>query len=350
MTQPHRFTRAGTGVVLDSLYLQHDEPEHPENRRRLDEITRYLSVSGLLPRLVSVVARDATRDELGLVHHPAYIDQVRQSSSQPSSWLSPDTYLGSHSYAAAVRAAGGVLSAVDSVMLGQCSSSFALVRPPGHHAVANRAMGFCLFNNVAIAARYAQKAYDLERVLIVDWDVHHGNGTQDAFYEDPSVLYLSMHQYPFYPGTGHWQETGRGGGEGYTVNVPLPAGVGDAGYGRVFHEIVAPVACRYQPQLILISAGYDTHWADPLGMQLVSTMGFAAMTREVMDLANELCQGRLVLSLEGGYNHQALAAGVGATVAVLLGDSNVDDPLGLPHQREVDVDQVIADVLRVHHL
>lgn len=350
MAQSDHPTRTSTGLVLDSLYLQHDEPGHAENRRRLDEITRNLSASGLVSRLVPIAARDATPAEIGLVHRPAYIEQLRLSSARPMSWLDPDTYLGPYSYAAAVRAVGGVLSAVDSVMAGHCSSAFALVRPPGHHAVANRAMGFCLFNNVAIAARYAQQVYGLERVLIVDWDVHHGNGTQDAFYEDPSVLYISVHHYPFYPGTGHWQETGRGSGEGYTVNVPLPAGVGDAGYARVFREIIAPATHRYRPQLVLVSAGYDAHWADPLAMQLVSVAGFAAMTRTVKDLAGELCEGRLVLSLEGGYNLPALASGVAATFAVLLGDSSISDPLGVPRQREVEIEDVIANVRRVHHL
>jgi acetoin utilization deacetylase AcuC-like enzyme len=350
MAQPGGSTRVSTGYVLDPLYLQHDQPEHPENRRRLDEISGHLNESGLLSRLVPVAARDATREELSWVHRPNYIDEVRSFSSEPASWLNPDTYLAPRSHAAAVRAVGGVLTAIDAVMLGHCSSVFALVRPPGHHAVANRAMGFCLFNNVAVAARYAQSAYGIQRVLIVDWDVHHGNGTQDAFYEDPSVLYLSMHQYPFYPGTGHWQETGRGKGDGYTVNVPLPAGVGDEGYARVFGEIVVPVARRYQPQLVLVSAGYDTHWADPLGMQLVSVSGFADMTRTMKGLADELCEGRLVLSLEGGYNLRALAAGVAATFSALLGDSNITDSLGAPRQSESAVDEVIANVRRIHQL
>jgi acetoin utilization deacetylase AcuC-like enzyme len=266
------------------------------------------------------------------------------------SWLDPDTYVGPRSFAAAVRAAGAVLTALDSVMQGESENAFALVRPPGHHAVAARAMGFCLFNNVAIAARYASSRYQLRRVLIVDFDLHHGNGTQDAFYEESSVLYFSTHQYPYYPGTGHYQETGRGAGEGFTVNVPLPAGVGDEGYDRVFNEVLVPVARRYRPQLILASAGFDAHWADPLGMMLLSVSGYAAMTRTLLMLADELCAGRLVFTLEGGYNLNALAAGVGATFAGLLGDAQAADPLGPPRQAEQPVDGIIASVKRVHGL
>jgi acetoin utilization deacetylase AcuC-like enzyme len=261
-----------------------------------------------------------------------------------------DTYVGPHSYAAALRAAGGLLQAVQAVLQGEANNAFALVRPPGHHAVASRAMGFCLFNNVAIATRYALREFGLERVLIVDFDLHHGNGTQDAFYEEPTVLYFSTHQYPYYPGTGHYQETGRGAGQGYTVNVPLPAGVGDTGYERVFAEILVPVARRYKPQLILASAGYDAHWADPLGGMLLSVSGYVSMARTLVALAEELCQGRLVLTLEGGYSLEALAASIAATFAVLLEDEQVMDPLGPARHVEQPVDPIVSAVKRVHGL
>jgi acetoin utilization deacetylase AcuC-like enzyme len=236
------------------------------------------------------------------------------------------------------------------VLGGEVDNAFALVRPPGHHAMANRGMGFCLFNNIAIAARYALQKHGLDRVLIVDFDLHHGNGTQDAFYEEAQVLYVSTHQYPYYPGTGHWQETGRGAGQGYTVNVALPSGVGDAGYQRVFDEILVPLARRYQPQLILASAGYDAHWMDPLGMMLLSVSGYAGIARTLGALAAELCAGQLVLTLAGGYSLEALALSIAATFSVLLGDEKVHDPLGPARQKEQPVDAVIHSVKRVHGL
>jgi acetoin utilization deacetylase AcuC-like enzyme len=339
-----------TAYVYDPLYLEHDEPTHPENSRRLEQTMRHLQQADLLERLKKIDARDACIEEVAAVHDPRYIEEIRAAAAGQRGWLDMDTYVGPHSYAAALRAAGGLLQAVQGVLQGEANNAFALVRPPGHHAVAGRAMGFCLFNNVAIAARYARREFALERVLIVDFDLHHGNGTQDAFYEDPAVLYFSTHQYPYYPGTGHYQETGRGAGQGYTVNVPLPAGVGDAGYERVFAEILAPVARRYRPQLILASAGYDAHWADPLGGMLLSVTGYASMTRTLVALAEELCQGRLVLTLEGGYSLEALAASIAATFSALLGDEQVKDPLGPARHVEQPVDQVISAVKRVHGL
>lgn len=339
-----------TAYVYDPLYLQHNEPTHPENSRRLERTLQHLQEIGLLERLQDLPARDASVEEVAAVHRPGYIEEIRAASAGQQGWLDPDTYVGPYSYAAALRAAGGLLQAVQAVLEGQVRNAFALVRPPGHHAVAGRAMGFCLFNNVAIAARYALREFGLERVMIVDFDLHHGNGTQDAFYEEPAVLYFSTHQYPHYPGTGHYQETGRGAGQGYTVDVPLSAGVGDAGYGRVFEEILLPVARRYKPQLILASAGYDAHWADPLGGMLLSVSGYASIARTLVELAEELCQGRLVLTLEGGYHLGALAASVAATFAMLLGDEQVEDPLGPAEEPEHPVDSIINAVKRVHGL
>jgi acetoin utilization deacetylase AcuC-like enzyme len=339
-----------TAYVYDPLYLKHDEPTHPENSCRLESTMRHLREAALLERLKRVAARDAAVEEVGAVHRPSYIQEIRAAAEGRQGWLDMDTYVGPHSYAAALRAAGGLLQAVQAVLQGEADNAFALVRPPGHHAVAGRAMGFCLFNNVAIAARYALREFGLERVLIVDFDLHHGNGTQDAFYEEPTVLYFSTHQYPHYPGTGHYQETGRGAGQGYNVNVPLPAGVGDVGYERVFAEILVPVARRYKPQLILASAGYDAHWADPLGGMLLSVSGYASMARTLVALAAELCQGRLVLTLEGGYNLEALAASIAATFGVLLGDEQVEDPLGPARRKEQPVEQAISAVRRVHGL
>jgi acetoin utilization deacetylase AcuC-like enzyme len=210
-------------------------------------------------------------------------------------------------------------------------------------------MGFCVFNNVAVAAAYALKQRGLSRVLIADFDLHHGNGTQEIFYSTDQVMYFSTHQYPFYPGTGDWSEIGAGQGEGFSVNVPLPAGVGDEGYERVFDQILLPIAERFRPELILVSAGYDAHWADPLGMMRLSSSGYGQLAEALMGMAEELCEGRLAFTLEGGYDLQALSHSIAATLQALLG-TEVDDPLGPPPQPGISVDDVIIDVQGVHRL
>ena len=238
------------------------------------------------------------------------------------------------SYEVALYAAGGAIKAVEAVMNNEVDSAFALVRPPGHHATRWQAMGFCLFNNIAIAAKHALANLGIERLLIIDFDVHHGNGTQEAFYTDPSVLYFSTHQYPFYPGTGSLEETGAGEGEGTTINVPLPGWCGDEEYLRTFEQILAPVARRFKPQLILVSAGYDAHWMDNISSMQVSISGYAQMAEIIKGLAAELCSGRLVFALEGGYYLPALAASIRATLDVLLGNPGGGaDPLGQPPER-----------------
>jgi acetoin utilization deacetylase AcuC-like enzyme len=224
------------------------------------------------------------------------------------------------SHSAASLAAGGLVKGVDLVMKGQLDTIFALVRPPGHHATTSTAMGFCLFNNIAIAANEARRKYGVERILIADFDVHHGNGTQEAFYQDPGVLYFSVHQYPLYPGTGSVTEIGAGPGVGYTVNVPLPPWSGDREYIRAFEEVLVPLARRFRPQLILSSAGYDAHWADDMSFMQLSAGDFGRITSILRQLADDLCDGRLVLALEGGYHLQALASSVEATLSVLLGE------------------------------
>jgi acetoin utilization deacetylase AcuC-like enzyme len=256
------------------------------------------------------------------------------------------------SYEAALYAAGGVIRATEAVMDGEVSSAFALVRPPGHHAIRERAMGFCLFNNLAIAAKYALARYELERVLIVDFDVHHGNGTQSTFYDNPQVLYISTHEYPFYPGTGSIEETGGETAEGATINIPLPSGSGDAEYLKAFEQIIAPAAMRFKPQLILVSAGYDAHWADKLALMQVSVTGFAQMVKIIKRLGDELCDGRLVLTLEGGYDLTALATSVKATLNVLLGNTAIEDPLGQsPHRFEVPgIAHLIGEIKGIHNL
>jgi acetoin utilization deacetylase AcuC-like enzyme len=343
-----------TGYVYEPLFLEHDLPGHPENRRRLETILRVLEEHHMRERLQFVPAEPVGRERLERVHTPSYIDLVRRVSDQGGGHLDMDTYVRRASYQAALMAAGGVIQATRAVLDQEVDNAFALVRPPGHHALRGRGMGFCLFNNVAVAARYALAERGLERVMIVDFDVHHGNGTQDEFETDPAVLYLSTHQYPHYPGTGYWNETGRGAGDGSIVNVPLSGGVGDQGMARIFREIVEPVAWRFQPQLLLVSAGYDAHWDDPLAYMLLSIEGYAAIARSLRDLAASLPEvgGRLVFVLEGGYHLQALAYSVLNTFAVLLGDEEwqVVDPLGSSPHPERPVDDIIARVKQVHQI
>jgi acetoin utilization deacetylase AcuC-like enzyme len=338
-----------TGLVYDPRFLQHDQPGHVECRERLEATMEVLGQRGLRELLDDVPASPIPLEYLESVHHEPYIRRVREIAEKGGGNLDPDTYLNSHSYDVALLAAGGLVNLVDAVFEGQLDRGFALVRPPGHHALPGRGMGFCLFNNVAVAARYMLDHRGLSRVLIADFDLHHGNGTQEIFYATDQVLYFSTHQYPYYPGTGHWSEIGEGKGEGFSVNVPLPAGVGDYGYGRVFDEVLYPLAERYQPEFVLVSAGYDAHWADPLGMMSLSTTGFGYLTSVLKELADELCEGRLVLTLEGGYDLQALSNSVAATLQTLLG-AKAEDPLGPSTRGEASVDDIIVHVKGVHRL
>lgn len=310
-------------LIYHPIYLQHETGGHPERKERLtailDEIEREkLDVEFITPR-------PATLDQVAAVHARRYIDQVRAVCEQGGGYLDIDTVLSKDSYQAALMAAGGAISAVDAVIepagggASRFSSAFALVRPPGHHAMHNRGMGFCIFNNIAIAAKHAQSR-GLKKVLIVDWDVHHGNGTNAAFYSDPSVLYFSTHQYPHYPGTGRADEVGEEGAEGSKVNVPLPSGTGDEGYLMAFREVLLPIALEFQPEIVLVSAGQDPHKDDPLGGMRLTTDGFAAMAGVVREIADACCPGRIAASLEGGYNLQASAEAVVAVIRAFGGD------------------------------
>jgi acetoin utilization deacetylase AcuC-like enzyme len=341
-----------TGLVYDPIYLEHDTGDHVENPRRLVDAMSYLKATGIKERLISLPARPASLEELEMIHAPEYVSYVKSKAENGGGWLDPDTVMSPKSYEAALYAAGGVLVAVEAVIKGKVDNDFALVRPPGHHAVRDRAMGFCIFNNVAIAGEFALSKFNLNRVLIADFDVHHGNGTQDAFYADPKVLYFSTHQYPFYPGTGWMDETGTGAGEGTTVNFPMAAGWGDEEYLRAFNEVLVPVARRFQPELILVSAGFDPHWADHLAMMKVTITCFAEMAMILKGLAAELCQGRLVFTLEGGYNLRVVASSIKATFDVLLGNLEIDDPLGKASvaRKPEGFDEHIEAIKRIHHL
>ncbi|MBN1862017.1 MAG: histone deacetylase [Dehalococcoidales bacterium] len=344
------------GYVYDPVYLEHDTGQHPENASRLEAIMSRLEESGLKDRLTLIPPRAATIEEIALVHHEEYITYVQAVVKSGGGWLDADTMASPGSFKAALYAAGGVIKATE-VVMAEGGYAYALVRPPGHHALATQAMGFCLFNNVAIAARYARRRLSLERVAIIDFDVHHGNGTQDTFYSDPSVLYVSTHEFPLYPGTGGLEETGSGDAKGTTVNIPLPAGSGDDEHLKVFDEIVVPVVRRFQPQLILVSAGYDGHWSDRLAMMDLSVTGYAMMVKIIKELADELCNGHLVLTLEGGYPLTSLAASVKATFDVLLGETKIDDPLGPPQSgfklrgfEPPDITSLVNSLKRLHKL
>ena len=292
-----------TGIVKDNKYMDHRPGAgHPESHHRLEVIYNMLEDPEMKGQFQEVPVRRAAADDLTLVHSPGYVSQVESTSGKDFSRLDMDTTTSSGSYDAALLAAGGLCQAISMVVSGELDNAFALVRPPGHHAEMDRGMGFCLFNNVAVGARYAQESLNLERIFIVDWDLHHGNGTQHSFEEDPSILYFSSHQYPYYPGTGANHEVGRGRGEGFTVNVPLSMGYGDGEYAGIFEKIVTPVALEFDPDLILVSAGFDIHGNDPLGGMRVTPKGFAGLTASILDTARQCCGGKVVFTLEGGYD------------------------------------------------
>ncbi len=303
-----------TGYVLDARFLDHTNPpghvERIDRVKVLQELMREYHREGL----IRFDPREATESEIAAIHDAAYIRRVAATADSGYHSFDPDTFTCPKTYATARLAAGAALVLSDRIIAGEVRNGFALVRPPGHHAERDRAMGFCFFNNVAIVARYLQQHHGVERVLILDWDVHHGNGTQNSFYDDPTVYYISLHQYPFYPGTGAADETGIGRGKGFNLNIPLPAGCGNDEYLQAFHEIVLPAAKKFDPQFVLISAGFDAHRDDPLGGMEVDESGFAEMARMMLQIAGESAGGKCLALLEGGYDLGALKCSVAAVL------------------------------------
>jgi len=329
-----------TAIVEDPRYREHRGPAgHPERPERLAAVRA--AIAAREPAFEALAPRPASPDEILRVHSRAHLENIADAARRGPLHLDPDTYVSPQSFEIALLAAGGSIELVRRVARGELRNGFAAVRPPGHHAEAGHAMGFCLFNNVAIAARALQAEEGLEHILILDWDVHHGNGTQHHFEEDPSVLYASTHQFPFYPGTGAAGEAGRGRGEGSTLNIPLPAGCGDAEYTGALQRILVPVAQAFRPELILVSCGFDAHRDDPLAGMRVTAEGYRAMARIVRALAEELCGGRLAFVLEGGYAASGLEQGTGAVLDTLLDPG----PIQLPSPEPLKTRSVLADVI-----
>ena len=349
-------TLAPTAIIFDRIYFEHDTRPHKEEPARLAAVADGLAALGIdvarsfdidlendtvLRKLTGRTGRGrspapastataqseflclrpsaASVETVARLHNPAYIAGIERFCASGGGALDPDTNVSARSYEAALHGVGGVIGAVRATLDGTAANAFAFVRPPGHHAVAARAMGFCLFNNVALAAQYLLDHAGATRILIVDWDVHHGNGTQDMFYSDPRVLYFSTHQIPLFPGTGAIEEIGTGKGRGYTVNVPLPLGADDAVLWRVYDEILTPLAERFKPDYILVSSGFDGHWRDPLAQFYLSAAGYARMATRVRELAHTFCGDKLTLALEGGYDLQALTGLTTSTLRVLRG-------------------------------
>ena len=340
-----------TAYVTHQDYALHTLEGHPEHAGRIRRIWQVLEETRMIERLLTITPAPATMEQLTRVHEAGYIEIVRRVSERGGGMLDPDTYVIPVSYEVARLAAGGTMAAVEAILSGEADNALAVVRPPGHHATPDQGMGFCLFNNVALAARHAQAISEMvERVMIVDYDVHHGNGTQDAFYEDGSVLYVSTHQYPFYPGTGGLDEIGTGPGYGTTINMPLRPGTGNEGFSLLYERVLWPAARRFAPDLILVSAGFDAHWADPLAMLQLDLQGYAHLTRELIAMADELCDGRIAFVLEGGYDLEVLGYGILNVAYALLGEDEVVDPLGPFDMPGRGTEDLVEQLIRIHRL
>jgi len=309
-----------TGIVKGEIFLKHIPGNGcPDTPKRLSTLYSMLNTPDMQDIFVDILPRKAEKEEILLFHTREYYEKIAETKGKDLIALTADTHACKDTFDAALYAVGGLLTAISQVAAGSVDNAMALIRPPGHHAEKSRAMGYCLFNHVALGAIWAQKQLNLGRILIVDWDIHHGNGTQFAFERDPSVLFFSVHQARLFPGTGSFIETGSGPGEGYTINLPIPKGYGDAEYAAIFEQLLAPVAEQFAPDLILVSAGFDTHKDDPMGGMCMTEKGFAGMTASLKRIADKVCRGKLVMSLEGGYNCKALSGSVKAVLKEMAG-------------------------------
>jgi acetoin utilization deacetylase AcuC-like enzyme len=347
----HAVGHTATGVVWDPVFLEHiTDDGHPEHPRRLAPLYQRLGDPALQHGFVTLPPSAASDDEILLVHSPAYLQQVKATAALQAGSLCADTLTCAQSFRVASLSAGAVLEAIRHVLSGRLGHALVLARPPGHHAERTRAMGYCIFNNVAIGARVAQKQHGIQRILIVDWDLHHGNGTQHLFERDPTVFFFSSHQFPHYPGTGHITETGLGPGEGTSMNLPLGRGCGNAEFIALYRRLLIPAAAAFRPDLILVSAGFDTHVDDPLGGMRMTPVGFAGLTRLLLQLAGGICAGRVVFCLEGGYHADALADSVLAMLDELTGRTRTDLEALATGVDAGLVDPLVERCIRIHRL
>ena len=331
-----------TGYVIDKRFEDHySSAHHPERPERISTISQIMRECER-DQLVRIDAKSASPESILLNHGNSLFEAVRATADMDSFPFDKDTWACSSTFETALLAVGSLLAIVDTIMHAEIDNGFALVRPPGHHAEFDRAMGFCFFNNVAIAAHHLKKSYGLSRILIIDWDVHHGNGTQNSFFTDENVLYISVHQSPLYPGTGAVPEWGVGPGTGYTLNIPCPQGFGDAEYVTIFDSLIIPAALRFNPEFVLVSAGFDCHSLDPLGGMQVTSHGFQKMTQQLLSIARDCCNGRLGLVLEGGYSLKALSEAV-PTVMRELATYEDSAPITVPHSAELIIKRILKD-------
>ena len=338
-----------TAIIYDPVFLKHNQPGHPENAYRLESILTGLSEKNLFLNLENIESRSAEVDQISTCHTKEYINFVKEFCGKGGGYLDPDTYSNHYSYEAAIKAVGGSIDLTTSVINGKLKNGFALLRPPGHHALSNKSMGFCLFGNIAIAAKIALTQPRINKVAIVDFDVHHGNGTEALIGDDPNILFISSHQYPFYPGTGSINEIGNGEAEGTVINIPFPAGVGDVGFRDVYETVVFPSIEKFKPDLILVSAGYDAHWDDPLANLSLSLTGFNWISRRLNETADKICSGKIVFFLEGGYNLEVLKFGVSNSIKTLMGIEGFEDPIGLSSIQEPNVDKLLKELKIIHN-
>ncbi|WXG40820.1 MAG: histone deacetylase [Candidatus Freyarchaeum deiterrae] len=342
---------AKTGIIYHPDYLEHETGNHPENKKRLIVTMDFLKEKGVLdrPEIEMFSPEKAPTEIVALNHSMEYIEHVNHLSERGGGMLDPDTVVSARTFEVALRAVGGALLGAEKIKKGEVENSFALVRPPGHHATYDHGHGFCIFNNIAILSRYMLKNWGVKRILIVDFDAHHGNGTQDSFYDSPNVLYFTLQQWGIYPGSGWYQEIGEKEGKGYTVNVPLPWGTDDESYLFALRELLYPIADQYNPEFILVSAGFDSHYSDTLTSMNISSAGHGKIMETILDIAKQKCGGKVAVLLEGGYSLPALPQSIFNVISRMadLGEFLEDDqPKSEPRTRE-EVQRLVDEIKKV---